>query len=399
MPPLQMKNLKQRDKALSLEDFYNGTLLSIETAESLYDEAILLSSNNKHAGSFTKCVLSLEEIGKSILLVLAATLLIQFKEMDKRYWKKFWTIFYDHLKKLNFAIQYYLFTSEININTKDHVRQIFEFIQKTSKELDKDKQKGQYTDFSEDKFVKPIDIDFKENSESLLEVLDRLLELQRERFPNELNFDNYIEIITNTLKYTRSLKMLEKETLENLDDAILQLYQDTSFYKYPPTEEFILKDIKGKYEILPNSIKITLQYLNKSKEFFEFYNYLKVNFGYPDWVILTVLYNISFNVKAFPSGILPEKNLELIVEKHKRHPLEKETDSPIPIEKFINHDYFELALDKWLEAYLIKMGVILPKSTNINSSDIRRIAEGTFGFFKIDVEHKNIFHFKGINDK
>jgi AbiV family abortive infection protein len=136
---------------IPLKSVQTGIELSLKNTQRLLDDAKLLFENKRYASAVSLGVLSLEELGKAILLLNE---LVQKKDASATVWKKIFRDADAHIKKLKaphkynkllgFESEYY--SGEQKINT---------IINSLSKDFNLRKQRGFYVDWIEGKWWSP----------------------------------------------------------------------------------------------------------------------------------------------------------------------------------------------------------------------------------------------------
>jgi hypothetical protein len=220
-----------------------------------------------------------------------------------------------------------------------------------------------------------------------------LISAARKNFPKKCSVQEFAKIIDIKVKYANALHFLDNKDQLDFDEKVLHLYSDifSKDGKLPSYREFI-KRVRERYRLLPRLIPITLRALGNSGEFAEFLRTKRRKYGYPDWIVLSVVYNIVLNHMG-ENDIAPPSGWSGFAESGFMAPLEgKDTACP-PITLFLDADQFEVMLDMWLAAFLAGLGVGVPTDIRADTFQIRRIASNHYDIFGADVMHKPIFYF------
>lgn len=384
---------KNLNTPLSLEKLFEGITAAIDVAELLFAEAKTLYSNGYYSGALTKCVLSLEEFGKHKILFYQS-IFITNKYINKKLinWKKFWKNYYNHVTKLQTALEWLTFNSGIAPKTKDELKKISDVILNKAREYDNLKQSSQYSDYIEDYFNKPLnDVNCKNNYLTLHGLIKYLLNVARIYYPKNIIFEDFSKHIHEKIKFMNAIHFLDDDQITFQSILHLNTEDVCSINGYIPSKHNFINRVKEKYSLPFIQIPKTLDLLNKSQKFKDFYLFLKDKYGYPDWIIVSVIINIVFNY-ILNSNNSPISADEFIKSEFK-FPLDTAFSEDLPIEEFTNENKFEYTLDLWLGSFLTGLGIILPPNIDVFNYQIRRTASCLYDVFKFDIKHKSIFHF------
>lgn len=384
---------KNKNTTLSFDQLCSGLLAAIQTAEQLLEEARALFKQSHFAGAFTKSILSLEEIGKHRILFYQAALMHN-DQQTKPDWLNFWHSYYSHLSKLNNALQWQIFMSQIAPKTKDDLAEMLQFARDKAQELDSTKQVSQYSDFIDGRFSASVNSKtMRSQCRRFINICKILIRAARKNFSKKCSVQEFTRIVDIKVKYANALHFLDNTDQIEFDEKVLHLYSDifSKDGKLPSYRKFI-KRVHERYRLLPNLIPVTLRTLNNSTEFAIFLRTKREKYGYPDWIVLSVIYNIVLNHMR-ENDIAPPAGWSEFAESGFMAPLEGKDSICPPIALFLNADQFEVMLDMWLAAFLAGLGVIVPKDIRADTFQIRRIASHHYDIFVADVNHKPIFTF------
>lgn len=388
-----MTEVRPKNQPLSLTQMYQGFMKALEQAVHLADESQILADNKFFAGALSKTILGLEEVGKNRLILYQAGTLMMGLE---RPWKYFWSTYRSHTAKLEMAMKWATILDP-QLLSEDDVNAHLKFISEEAGRLDKRKQESQYVGFDGKEFNIPKDEGLKDEATAMIAVLKSLCIRLRHQYQENLPEDEFLELLSTKIRLSRALKLID-EDIEHLPDDWAKAVADGNspiLLKNGelPTEETFKKRVAERYEIVPSRIQVTLKHLNNSAIFEEFYNSsLKSKYGYPDWVILSTIFNISLNARISHNAkeFSDPDNISRYMDW-----AEKSDEEPLNVELFTNEDSFNFALDLWLAAFLVGLGVAIPDLTAKNTQKIRRVASRYYSVFEYDIEHWPMFHFCG----
>jgi len=389
-----MAEVKPKKQSLSLSQMHNGFMMALEQAEHLAEESQILASRNLFAGALSKAILGLEEIGKNRLLLYQAGVMMMG---IKAPWKQFWSFYRSHTKKLEMAIQWATILDPALLSVED-VKAHLKLIIEEAVRLDKRKQESQYVGFDGNEFKIPKDCELKVEATAIKGFLQSLCIQLREQYPAGLPEEQFKELVVVKVQLSRALNLVETEaepTPDGLAEAIADGNSEIlTLNGLLPSVRTFEKRVKERYEIVPPKIQVTLNQLNSDSSFEAFYNAIKTHYGYPDWVILSTIFNISLNARVKLEGQSQLKPDEV---QHLMNWAEQPEDEPLPIETFTNEKEFNIAMDMWLAAFLVGLGIAIPGLTAKNMKKVRRVASRYYSVFEYDVEHWPIFNFCGVS--
>ena len=113
---------------------------------------------------------------------------------------------------------------------------------------------------------------------------------------------------------------------------------------------------------------------------------MKSLYGYPDWVILGVVYNLALNARVNVHEYLKTHHPAELVEWAENSSLDK----PLDVAVFTDPEMFERMLGSWIVAFLSGLG-IFPEKPGEHGSSARVLAARLYGVFNREVEHSPIF--------
>ena len=276
---------------------------AFEQAERLADESQALARKKLFAGALSKTILGLEEVGKNrLFLYQAGTLLLD----TPRPWPQFWRSYRSHKEKLELALTWASILNPDLVSGDDVSRHIT-LISEEARRLDVLKQRSQYADFDGDSFAVPHDEACQEEALQLAALLQGICCSLREPYPIGLPEDEFLELVREKIRLSRTLGFFPIEgeiTDSSLADAVADgnspvLARDGIL----PSEQAFRTRVAERYEIVPARLPVTLHALNRSPEFEQFYAFLSERYRYPDWVVVSTIYNITFNARVQPTLI------------------------------------------------------------------------------------------------
>lgn len=365
-------------------------MLALGQAERLAQEAKVLIKKKLYSGALSKVILGLEEIGKNRLLLYQASMLQMKKPAS---WEIFWRIFRSHRDKLKFSLKWFSITNP-NLDSKKTLKKYLSSITQNAEHLDNRKQESQYVEFNGVEFANPCDSESQEESMFFLEILDEQCKCLREQYPEETSLEEFCASTFEKIRLSKALGLIDdsnKNTIDDWEDAVVDGNSPVllNLECLPKIDDF-QKRVEEKYKIIPPRLTITLPILNASKQFKEFYDGIKDEYGYPDWVIISAIYNIVLNLRVVSKFKSQPSNAEMA---SLLDWSEKPEDKPLPVYHFIELESFNFALDIWLLAFLKGLGILVPNVSTENRMKIRRVASRFFPIFEYDVEHWPIFDF------
>lgn len=382
--------MKQKHEPLSPAQLYQGFMSALEQAERLAEESSALARRKLFAGALSKAILGLEEIGKNrLFLYQAGTLVLE----TPRPWNQFWRSYRSHREKLELAMTW---TSILNpeLVSADKVAQHMKFISDEAQRLDELKQRSQYADFDGASFTVPHDETVREEALQLVAVLQELCRSLRKQYPRDLPQDEFLDLVREKIRLSRTLGFFPTEggaPSASLADAIADgnrpvLVRDGVL----PSEQAFRTRVAERYEIIPPRLSVTLPALNRSPEFEHFYASLKERYRYPDWVVVSTIFNIAFNARVQPTLTEPPGGASV---QHWLEWAEEPDAEPLPVELFTDENSFNRTLDVWLMAFLAGLGIQVPDINTDSIARVRRIASRYYSVFEYDIEHWPIFKF------
>jgi AbiV family abortive infection protein len=376
---------KHKDTPLDTRQLHQGALAALAQSEALLREAVVLFRKRHFAGSYSKAVLALEEFGKHKILFYQAALVVIDRPPR---WGHFWKSFYSHQQKLKVALHW---ASELLGHVTpdvDSVKALLRQIEKDAAELDRRKQNGQYSDFLNGRFERPNERDFKSQCSYLLRLVQVLTGRHRAGYPTTMTFEDFMRVVGVKTRYARAIGTIGVKDEAELFEVIAHRHTRvlTKDGALPRQDEFIAR-VKERYDIIPPRLPVTLPQLRRSEEFQRFLVALRQECGYPDWVVLGVVFNIVFHhrlVKDF-SGSLEQLDLSQL-----RNWSESAEAAPLDINLFVDRQDFELFLDIWLSAFLVGLGVVVDVPKGSSPVVVRRVAAHHYGIFDRDIDHEAV---------
>lgn len=387
--------MRLKTDALSLPQLHQGFVSALVQAERLADESRALARKKLFAGALSKAILGLEEVGKNrLFLYQAGTVVLG----TPRPWSGFWRSYRSHKEKLELAMTWASILSPDLVSGDDVSRHI-KFISDEAQRLDVLKQRSQYADFDGDSFTVPSDETVREEALELGTVLKGLCCSLREQYPIDLPQDEFLELVREKIRLSRTLGFFPPDggvARSSFPDAVADgnspvLARDGVL----PSEHAFRTRVAERYEIVPSKLPVTLHTLNRSAEYAKFYAMLKERYRYPDWVVVSTIYNLAFNARVRPS--LTEPPDEATVARWLEWAEEPDSES-LPVELFTDEKSFDVALEMWLMAFLAGLGIQTPDIAADDMTKVRRIASRYYSVFEYDIEHWPIFEFPDEGD-
>lgn len=172
---------------LGITELNQGRKKSIENAGELLEEAEILYSNNKHNRALYLSCIGNEEIGKYIFLSSMIIRVIYEKNID---WKKFWNKFRSHKEK-----------STILFVVEDVVFDLYgeleeEFIPEDESKIQEIlKLSSLYSDYANNTFYKPSDMERNEITYDAIKLLRARVQHFKDNFLNT-STEEYINSLT-----------------------------------------------------------------------------------------------------------------------------------------------------------------------------------------------------------
>lgn len=137
---------------LSLKQLARGRLKAFQNAVDLIDDAECLFKRGRWARAAFLSHIAIEELGKYLIIMGAIGNLI----LERSDWRKFWKRFLSHKAK---SENIFYFDATLSLSQKDE--EILRDLEKARRDcikFQKDKLTFLYTDFQDNKFVRPMDI-------------------------------------------------------------------------------------------------------------------------------------------------------------------------------------------------------------------------------------------------
>ena len=367
--------------ALTVGAMRAGYHAALTQAEQLLEEARVLRGSNKHAGAYQRLVIALEELGKARLFAVHGPFVVSCENPG---WSTFWRAYRSHFEKLRQAHIYYDIDSIVDAETKTAVSEAFQRCEATSRRLDRAKQESTYSDFIDGEFRSPDGNAFSSDCDALVNVVERVLErLRASRLANCADDQCFGDELGRMFRYANGSGYLKTEP-DELNRRIAAPNQDlyTLDCGMPGDAEF-MERVESRYRELPPKIAVTLGALRRSPKFRKFYEAMKVTRGYPDWMILGVVFNIALNSRVDVARFVRTGcEFELLDWSE-----DERVDRPLPTSLFIDEERFERHLDQWLLAFLAGLGVGL-SDPGENACHARAVAVRLFDILNRDVEHQ-----------
>ncbi len=368
-----------KDQALTTSQIHQGYQAALRQGNNLFEEAKLLATNELYPGALHRLVICLEEIGKARLLFYQGALLAGEQEPG---WKAFWKEYYSHQSKLDTALTWLALTDVLHWPDPKAIEFAISAIKNHAKLLDLEKQGASYSEPSAHGFSVPDASRAQDLTLILLTYAQHLLELTRS---SELETDSPAEFGAQLLKkfqYATALKYVDTDReafFSKIAVSNQPLYlRDGAL----PNDQAFIARVAERYEVIPNRIPVTLKHLSTDPTFAKFYHEeLKRKRGYPDWMILAVLFNLALNARV-PMDASDEQQISGLMQWAE----DPEHDSPLPIERFVDLRRFEQMMDTWLVSFLAGLGIALDDA-GTSGANARYVAAKHYGLFDRDVPH------------
>jgi AbiV family abortive infection protein len=174
-------------KKLNLSQIDEGRKKALMNAEGLVNDARVLLQNNSYARAFFLSQLSLEEMGKYIILISAAS----NPALQRMDWNRFWKLYKFHESDdRNFEFLRFIFI-EIE-NLKDQMKYINELYGKNTQEILRGS--SLYSDFLKNGFYGPTDTITSELAAFWVSVAERYLSSFRYYDENFIGSENFSKL-------------------------------------------------------------------------------------------------------------------------------------------------------------------------------------------------------------
>ena len=383
-----MASSKDRNRELSVDEIYSAYHAALTQAESLLDESHLLAANDKHGGAVHRLVICLEEVGKARLLFYQGAFIATG---EPGVWPHFWRSFYSHVDKLEQALLLYTRFPLDAGSTSAEVESALSWMRNYARSLDEKKQTSSYSCSGGEVFDVPSHDRFEADATILLTIAEDVLGMCRSHPATAGTRDEFVEALLVAARYARALGYLNPTGRDEMLEAIAQGGGDVRLLREElPSEEDFMARVAERYGTIPPRLCVTLPQLRQSPEFLNFYSQLHTRNGYPDWVIICVLLNLSLNARV---------QLEQAADADALAQLANWTEDatihePLEVGTFTNPERFEETLDLWLVPFMASLG-ILPEAPDARRMGVRRVAARWFGIFDRDVPHAPLFPSSG----
>ncbi len=385
-----MSEVKPKKQPLSLSQMHQGFMTALTQAERLADESRVLARKKRFAGALSKAILGLEEVGKNRLLLYRAATVVMGTPAA---WKLFWSAYRSHKEKLALAMTWGSILSPQLLSAED-VAAHLKYISEEAERLDRRKQQSQYGAFDGKEFTSANDKEFRDEANFIRLVLQTLCTRLRIDHPENLAEDEFLEFVSEKIRLSRALGFIDTAGKGSAGGWAASVAEGNTPVLGPdgvlPSIEAFQRRVENRYRIIPPRIPVTLRRLNSSQEFETFYDAIRARYGYPDWVIISTIYNIAFNARVISQAQKPPSPDEVA---GWMEWAEKPDDKPLAVGLFTDEVSFNLALDLWLTAFLAALGVAIPDLRADNTGKIRRAASRHYPVFEYDLEHWPIFDF------
>jgi AbiV family abortive infection protein len=384
---------KERDQELSIPELRQAYHAAISQSESLHSEGRLLLANKRHSGAFHRFVIALEELGKARLTMYQAAFLAAKAPVD---WRHFWRSYFSHVEKLRLGLLWYETPSLLQHKTAEAVEGAFLAAEKQAAEMDRLKQDSSYSGPKDGTFLPTNEDEHSTRARRLRTVVAMLIRRIKRHKATKTSAENFevtvrgMHQLANVLGY---LKADSKEFFEAWTKANIPFRVRDG---HLPTDRQFVDRVRERYSEIPPKLGVTLPALRKSGKFRSFYDGLKQAYGYPDWVLLGVIFNLALNARLGLENLRPE-------EIKPRTPSilawteDPQKDGPLDVAVFTDPERFDLALDAWMISFLVGLG-ISPEPPDGSTERVRHLAVQYYGFFNRDVKHEPIFNFSKADE-
>lgn len=163
-------------RPLTIKQMRDAFRAAIEHAGALIGESELLAAHGKHAGSFHRCVIALEELGKARVIHMHGAWVAGKKKVR---WEPFWRAFYSHEEKLYHALMWANQSDVLSRASAEEVERAFLRLLDAARTLDIRKQSASYSGFDGESFDRPYDADHEAHAVALLHAAKDLFEQAR----------------------------------------------------------------------------------------------------------------------------------------------------------------------------------------------------------------------------
>jgi AbiV family abortive infection protein len=383
---------KKRREPLTIDQLYDAYHAAIQQARDLVAEAELLQQAGRLSGTLHRSVIALEEVGKARIVFYQGAMIVGGLSSD---WQRFWKSYYSHVDKLEEVMLWLdLYFGPEYENPAD-VEAAYRILRGRASELDIAKQSSSYSRPEEGSFRPSSDADAQADGVLVFELAQEALRLIEANSLTKASRSEFSEHLEVKVKYFHALGYAKAKTKEEF----YQVAVDMKGRLLPtrgalPTDKEFMDRVKERYSYLPPLLPVTLPQLRASDEFRAFYGRLRDVFGYPDWVILSVVYNLALNHRIDTAKNASEDDI-VKLNGWREDP---EVDDPLDIAVFMTDETFELMLDLWMFSFLDGLGVVPELPDGRVSPRIRRIAAVHFSVFDRDVAHEPIFGSEATDD-
>jgi len=375
---------KKPAPTLTFFEMYDAYHAALKQANSLLSEARLLIDNGLDGGAVHRLVISLEEIGKARLVFFQGALATDGRAVD---WKSFWQDFRSHTVKLDHALAWNPEFLSLMGDSATQVERAIATNRARASALDKRKQQSSYSGAVDGSFDVPEHEEFQGEARALLSVVESTISWTRSNPVTAASRDEFQSALARARAYANALGYMGCKSKEEAYEAIAQGGRGLfSVTETAPTDEDFIARVSERYEIMPGRLGVTLPQLRSEQSFLEFYQSLRDESGYPDWVILSVLYNIALNARVDVGRLRSEDVLSTLGDWSEKIGV----DEPLDVRLFTDLERFEAGLDLWLVAFLAGLGVVAEMPEG-NTHGVRRAAAAAFGIFNRDVPHEPLF--------
>lgn len=372
---------KQKDRVLSAAELRDGYQAALRQAADLLTESELLQSHQRAASAFHRLVIALEELGKARLIFYKAALWLGGVKSD---WRRFWKCYYSHVEKLETALTWLRLAEVLSMDTVEAIADAKSAVLKYAERLDKAKQDSSYSRLTADGFAAPSQDAYHAEVAALAPQVRQLMQLAMRGVLATATQPEFEAEVVRLFRYAVATGYAGSS---DLDQKIVRTNQSAVWIAADelPTDQAFIERVAERYSILPGLLGVTLPQLRRDPTFREFYElYLKARCGYPDWIILATIFNISLNARnreIIESG--DPRRLEALGEWGE----DPDVHGSLDVALFTDPDTFEQVLGVWLCSFLAGLGIAVEDAGEYGGN-ARRISARLYGVFNRDIEHE-----------
>jgi AbiV family abortive infection protein len=384
---------KARDQELSIPELRQAYHAAISQSESLHSEGRLLLANNRHSGALHRFVIALEELGRARLTMSQAAFLAAIAPLA---WRHFWRSYYSHVQKLRLGLLWYETPSLLQHETAKAVEEDLLAVERQAAEMDRLKQDSSYSGPKDGTFLPTNEDEHATRARRLRTVVATLIRQIKRHKATKASAEDFegtvrrIHQLANVLGY---LKADSKDFFEAWTEANIPFRVRDG---HLPTDRQFVDRVRERYSEIPPRLRVTLPALRKSGKFRSFYDGLKEAYGYPDWVLLGVIFNLALNARLGLENLRPQE-IEPRIPSLLAWAEDPRKDSPLDVAVFTDPQRFDLALDAWMVSFLVALG-ISPEPPDGSAERVRHLAAQYYGFFNRDLKHDPIFDFSKADE-